>query len=319
MLHPVFLQWLDEPHLLAIYAIVTFVLTAILLRVDFRFLPKDQGRKNAVNGELSKGKVRGVGFTMLVCFVLCVTVFLPFRLESMLYVLILIAEMLAGFLDDASKIPWSDYKKGLIDFVLSAGVGVIFMLCDGSTEILFGTHAVALHPVLYAILATVLVWMSINAVNCTDGVDGLSSSVGIVSIASMLLIYRSAFETEYLGFGVLFIAVLTAYLLFNAGPSTKLMGDAGSRPLGILLAILAMKSRHPLCYLLVCAVFLLDGVSGLIKIFLKRFFKISILKNIRTPLHDEVRKNRGWSDTQVVIRFTVVQVLCSLVWYITTL
>ena len=319
MLHPVFLQWLDEPHLMAIYALFAFLLTAIMLRIEFRFLPKDQGRPNAVNGELSKGKVRGVGFLMMVCFVLCVTVFLPFRLESMLYVLILIAEMLAGFLDDASKIPWSDYKKGLIDFVLSAGVGVIFVLCDRSTEIFFGTHAVTLHPVLYAILATVLVWMSINAVNCTDGVDGLSSSVGIVSIASMLLCYRTVFETEYLGFGVLFIAVLAAYLLFNAGPSSRLMGDAGSRPLGVLLAILAMKSRHPLCYLLVCAVFLLDGLLGLIKIFLKRFFKISVLKSIRTPLHDEVRKHRGWSDAQVVIRFTVAQVVCSVIWYITTL
>ena len=318
MLHTVFLRWLDEPRLLAIYAIVAFLLTALALRINFRFLPKDQGRPNAVNGELSKGKTRGVGFLMMVCFVLCVTLFLPFRLESMLYMLILIAEMLAGFLDDARRIPWSEYKKGLIDFVLSAGVAVIFVLSD-STSIFFGTHEVALHPVLYAVLATVLVWMSINAVNCTDGVDSLSSSVGVVSIASMLLIYKTAFDTEYMGFGVLFLAVLAAYLLFNAGPSSCLMGDAGSRPLGVLLAILAMKTRHPLCYLLVCAVFLADGLLGLIKIFLLRFFKIGILKKIRTPLHDEMRKNRGWSDTQVVIRFTIVQVVCSVIWYITSL
>ena len=318
MLHSLLLRFLDEPRLLAVSAVVTFLLTAILLRFDFRFLPKDQGRPNAVNGELSKGKTRGVGFIMMLCFVLCITLFLPFRLESMLYVLVLIAEMLAGFLDDASKIPWSDYKKGLIDFVLSAGVAVIFVLSD-STEIFFGAHAVKVHPVLYAVLATVLVWISINAVNCTDGVDSLSSSVGVVSIASMLLIYRASFEIEYMGFGVLFIAVLAAYLLFNAGPSSQLMGDAGSRPLGVLLAILAMKSRHPLCYLLVCAVFLFDGILGLIKIFLLRFFKIGVLKKIRTPLHDEMRKNRGWSDSQVVIRFTIVQVVCSVVWYVTTL
>lgn len=318
MLHSLLLPYVDEPRLLAIYAAVAFLLTAIALRIDFRFLPKDQGRPNAVNGELSKGKTRGVGFLMMVCFVLCGTLFLPFRLESMLYMLVLIAEMLAGFLDDASKIPWSDYKKGLIDFVLSAGVGVVFVL-NNDTTILFGAHPIALHPVLYGVLATVLVWISINAANCTDGVDSLSSSVGVASIASMLLIYRTSFEVEYMGFGVLFIAVLAAYLLFNAGPSSRLMGDAGSRPLGVLLAILAMKTRHPICYLLVCAVFLADGVLGLVKIFLLRFFKIGILKKIRTPLHDEMRKNRGWSDSQVVIRFTIVQVVCSLVWYITSL
>ncbi|MBQ9189913.1 MAG: phospho-N-acetylmuramoyl-pentapeptide-transferase, partial [Clostridia bacterium] len=93
----------------------------------------------------------------------------------------------------------------------------------------------------------------------------------------------------------------------------------GSRPLGVLLAIIAMKSQHPIAWILLCAVFLFDGVTGLVKVFLKRFFKISILKNIRTPLHDEVRKNRGWSDTQVVVRFAIIQALCAVLWYITTL
>lgn len=318
MLHSLFVRALAEPQLLAIYALVTFVLTAFALRARFRFLPVDQGRKNAVNGELSRGKTRGVGIVMMFCFALCIALFLPFRIESMLYALILIAVMFSGYLDDASKIPWSDYKKGLIDFVLSVGVAIVFVLNNPST-ILIGTHEVSMHPVVYAILATVLVWVSINAANCTDGVDSLSSSVGVVSIASMLLIYRPSYETEYLGFGVLFIAVLCAYLLFNAGPSSQLMGDAGSRPLGVMLALLAMKSRHPLCFLLLCAVFLLDGITGLIKVFLLRFLKIGILKNIRTPLHDEVRKNRGWSDAQVVIRFSIFQILCSIVWFITSL
>ncbi len=318
MLHSLFVKFVDEPRLLAIYAFVAFVLTAILLRMRFRFLPVDHGRDYAINGALSKGKMRGVGFVMMMCFAVCVALFLPFRFESAIYALILLAEMFSGYLDDAAKVPWSDYKKGLIDFVLSVGVAVVFVLNNPCT-IYFGTHAVALHPAVYAILATVLVWMAINAVNCADGVDGLSSSVGIVSIASMLLIYKTSFEVEYMGFGVLCIAVLAAYLLFNASPSSQLMGDAGSRPLGILLALLAMKSGHPLCFLLLCAVFILDGITGLVKIFLKRFFKISILKNIRTPLHDEVRKNRGWSDTQVVIRFAIVQVICSVIWYITSL
>lgn len=318
MLHKVFLKFLDEPRLIAIYALIAFFLTAFALRARFRFLPVDQGRKNAVNGELSRGKTRGVGIVMMFCFALCIALFLPFRVESMLYALILIAVMFSGYLDDASKIPWSDYKKGLIDFVLSVGVAIVFVL-NNPSSILIGTHEVSMHPVVYAILATVLVWVSINAANCTDGVDSLSSSVGIVSIASMLLIYRPSYETEYLGFGVLFIAVLCAYLLFNAGPSSQLMGDAGSRPLGVMLALLAMKSRHPLCFLLLCAVFLLDGITGLIKVFLLRFLKIGILKNIRTPLHDEVRKNRGWSDAQVVIRFSIFQILCSIVWFITSL
>lgn len=318
MLHGFLTQWLDAPHAFAAYALITFVLTAILLHANLPFLPRDQGRAYAVNGEQSKGKVRGVGLVMVIVFVACAALFVPFSLEFMFYALLLIAEMFSGYLDDAAKIPWSDYKKGLIDLIVSVLVGVIFLLNDSPT-IFFGANAVALHPVVYGILATVLVWASINAVNCSDGVDGLSGSVGFVSLMSLLLIYPNELTAEYHAYILLFGAVILAYLLFNAGPSKVLMGDAGSRPLGVLLAILAMKSHHPLCWLLCCGVFLFDGITGLVKIFLKRFFKISILKNIRTPLHDEVRKNRGWSDTQVVVRFAAIQVILSIIWYISSL
>ena len=89
------------------------------------------------------------------------------------------------------------------------------------------------------------------------------------------------------------------------------MGDAGSSPLGLLIVIMVLKSGHPFSYILLSAVLLVDGIAGLIKIFLKRFFKISVLKNVRTPIHDEMRKNHGWSDTQVVVRFSITQLVIS--------
>jgi len=318
MLNALFTPFLGQKYLLGAYALLCFALTTLLLRLDFSFLPKDKGRPNAINGELSKGKTRGVGLVMLISFVLCAALFIPFSLEFMFFALLILAEMFSGYLDDASKISWSDYKKGLIDFIVSVLIGVVFVL-HNSTTIYFGSIAVPLHPVLYGALATVLVWVSINAVNCTDGVDGLSSSVGLISVLSFLVIYPNELSMEYHGYILLFAAVLVSYLLFNAGPSKVLMGDAGSRPLGVLLAILAMKTHHPLAYLLLCAVFLADGIPGLIKIFFLRFFKIHLFKNVRTPLHDHMRKNRGWSDMQVVTRFTIAQLVCALAWYVTSL
>ncbi len=94
-----------------------------------------------------------------------------------------------------------------------------------------------------------------------------------------------------------------------------LMGDAGSRALGFYIAVVAMKSSHPFIYLLLAAVLIVDGGIGLVKIFLLRFLKIAILKNTRTPLHDHARKERKWSDTQVVFRFTIMQILCAMVAY----
>ena len=168
MLYPLLSPYLGQPQLFAICALFCFLLTTVLLHVDLPFLPKDQGRVNAVNGELSKGKVRGVGLVMMICFVACAALFIPFSLEFMFYALLLLAEMFSGYLDDASKLPWSDYKKGLIDFVISVLVGVVFVLND-STTIYFGTFALTLHPVLYGALATVhfifrpeeAVWLSL--------------------------------------------------------------------------------------------------------------------------------------------------------------
>lgn len=315
MLNNVFIKFLDQPHAYVLYAFLTFLVTAVLLKIDFKFLPRDQGRIYALNGELSKGKTRGVGLIMMISFVLFSFLFIPFSVEFLLYAAFIIFEMISGYLDDASSSPWSEYKKGLIDLAVSVIISVIFVF-NNSTDIYFGKYLISIHPVLYVILATVLIWMSINAVNCTDGVDGLSSSVGIVSMLSVLMIFSSSLPTSYFGYTLLFISVLLAYLLFNVSPSQILMGDAGSRALGVFLAILAIKSGHPISYLLLCAVFIIDGLTGLVKVFLLRFLKIGILKNIRTPLHDEMRKNHHWSDPQVVLRFSLVQIVFSTLLFI---
>jgi phospho-N-acetylmuramoyl-pentapeptide-transferase len=111
---------------------------------------------------------------------------------------------------------------------------------------------------------------------------------------------------------LLFSVCLLGYLWYNATPSKLLMGDAGSRAMGIFIAIALLKSGSPFIYLLVAAVLILDGGLGLIKVSLLRFLKIHILKNVTTPLHDHVRKQMGWSNAQVVFRFAIIQIVISL-------
>ena len=65
-------------------------------------------------------------------------------------------------------------------------------------------------------------------------------------------------------------------------------------------------------YLLLAIVLIVDGGLGLIKVALLRFLKIHILKNTTTPLHDHVRKNKDWSNAQVVFRFVIIQLIVSL-------
>ena len=90
------------------------------------------------------------------------------------------------------------------------------------------------------------------------------------------------------------------------------MGDAGSRAMGIFIAIAALKSQSPFIFIPVAAMLIIDGGLGLVKVSLLRFLKIHILKNTVTPIHDHVRKNKEWSNAQVVFRFAIIQIIISL-------
>ena len=105
---------------------------------------------------------------------------------------------------------------------------------------------------------------------------------------------------------------ILGYLWFNAAPSLLMMGDAGSRAMGLFIAIAALKTGSPLIYIPAAIVLILDGGLGLIKVALLRFLKIKILKNTRTPLHDHVRKVWGWSNTHTVYRFAIIQIVVSI-------
>jgi phospho-N-acetylmuramoyl-pentapeptide-transferase len=110
---------------------------------------------------------------------------------------------------------------------------------------------------------------------------------------------------------LLMIVAILGYLWFNASPSKLLMGDAGSRAIGLFIAIAILKTSNPLLYLFVAIVLIIDGGLGLIKLTLIRVFKVNIMKNLRTPVHDHMRKNCGWSDAQVVLRFAIIQIMIS--------
>ena len=301
-MYQVWSNFLNPGQIAMLGIVVTFLLTFLALKHPFSFLPSDHGREFAVNGGLSRGKLRGVGLVIVICFLI----------GSVSILLVCI--MLSGYLDDASETPWSDYKKGAIDLVISI-VTVITFVNYNSTTIYFGSMSLTIPKVVYIILGIILIWISINVTNCSDGVDGLCASLSCVVIFAFSMIFHDVLGSFTVA-NYLFVAALLAYLYFNTSPSSMLMGDAGSRALGFYIAILAMQSRHPFLYLLMAGVMIVDGGIGLVKVFLLRFLKIAILKNTRTPLHDHVRLKYKWSDSQVVIRFVILQILLAVIAYL---
>ena len=307
-------DFMSANQVIMIGMLVAFVLTFLCLRFPFSFLPKDHGREYAINGALSKGKIRGVGLILTAVFILVTLLVLPVDREYVVYCILLFAMMLSGYLDDASKNPWSDYKKGAIDLVLALLTMWNFVNYN-STKIHIGSFEYEIPVAVFFVLGVILIWVSINVTNCSDGVDGLCASLCCVTMTAFALLFLQPLG-KYAATLFIFVAVLLAYLCFNSKPSSMLMGDAGSRALGFYIAVIAMKTGHPFVYILLAAVLIVDGGIGLIKIFLLRFLKIAVLKNTRTPLHDHARKGKGWSDTQVVFRFCIIQILFVLFAYL---
>ena len=287
-------------------------------------LPHDRGRAHAVGAAQSVGKPVGAGVIFVSIAIGVGFLFVPISARYVEALGCLFLAMLVGFLDDRSRGGWGEYRMGLIDLGISI-LGALVVCQWAPVEVwlpLIKTPVIV--PLwIYIPVATLLLWMTINATNCTDGVDGLSGSLcalafmylgtalyGIVGhrdIAQYLLVphYTEAANWAVLAF--IMTGCLVGYLWHNANPSAVLMGDAGSRPLGLLLGMLVLACGNPLLIVVVAGVVLVNGATGLLKVALLRFFKIGIFKQVRYPLHDHVRQKWGWSNTQVLVRFTLLQ------------
>lgn len=304
----------NTPMIAAIGLLVAFAGTCLFLTKLSPYLPKDAGRAFAHDGKLSAGKPRGAGIIFILVFTVAALLFAPMGREVCIYLILVAAEMLTGYMDDASEHPWGEYKKGILDLIVAVVLAVTFLNYNSSviTIATLGTEIV-IHPVLFGILTVILVWTSINVTNCADGVDGLSGTLTIITLMTIYVIDKIKGAPEAFSYLILLFSIcILGYLWYNATPSRLLMGDAGSRAMGIFISIAVLKTGSPLLYIPVAIVLILDGGLGLLKVALIRFCKIYILKNTRTPLHDHVRKVLGWSNTQTVFRFAIIQIVVSM-------
>lgn len=304
-----------SPKVLLILAILCSVaLCSVLLKLFKSKLPKDQGREFAFNGKLSAGKVRGAGIIFVCSFIAVSLIFIPFSLEYLFYYILLFLGMLSGYLDDASEKPWGEYKKGAIDLVISALTAANFVYFNPElTAISLFGFSVKIPAILFGVIGTVLVWMLINATNCSDGIDGFCGSLSIVSmIAIAAAVYFANGDANVTMLVIFMVVTLLPYLWSNSEPSTMMMGDAGSRALGLFLCIIIFKTGNILLTIPLCFMLCLDGLLGILKVSLIRFLHFNAFKKIRTPLHDHFRKNKGWSNTQTIFRFQIVQTVISL-------
>ena len=279
-----------------------FAFTIAAIALGKNLLPRDAGRAYAINGSKSVGKPRGAGMIFILTFTVTCALFVNLSAELIIYLILVLAAMLSGYLDDSASSP------------ISVMAAVTYLHYNPNTfDLAFFGKTVTLNPIIYAILIIILIWVSINVTNCSDGVDGLCGTLSVVTLASVYVLFKSFnIESAYRHTVLIMIVCILGYLWFNASPSKLLMGDAGSRAIGIFIAFTFLKLHAPLLYIPMALIIILDGGLGLIKVSFMRFLHINLMKNLRTPIHDHMRKNKDWSDTQVVFRFTIIQVILGL-------
>ena len=281
-------------------------------------LPRDHGKAilKDMDGMKSKGKPTGAGIILSLVSLAVMVFVVPPDWSVWGVIATLMAAMYFGFADDASSVPWGQLKKGLLDFACSLAAASPVLLCPGWT---------------YVPLAAFLLWFTMNATNCSDGVDGLAGALTTITLAMLAFTlyvvvgYRPVAHyflipvyAEAARWAIVVMVVAGAfagYLWYNAEPSKILMGDAGSRFLGILVATASMMTGNPFFVLFLAPVVLVNGGGGLGKLVLLRVakrlgFQIgddSVIRKVRFPLHDHCKKNLGWSNAQVLMRFVILQ------------
>ena len=296
--------------------------TWVLLPRLWNLLPRDRGRAFAVNAELSVGKPVSAGVIFIAIFAVVSLLFVPYGAVAIRAIPFVLVAMVVGYLDDRRG-GFSEYLLAVMDLVVALGAAVAILGVAASTVWLPGwKDAIVLPPWLSLPLATGVIWLSINATNCSDGVDGVSGSLTATAIMILGgLLYavignqvvashlNLPVNPEGAGWAIeafVMVGCVAGYLWYNASPSQVLMGDAGSRPLGLLIGMLVVATGNPLFLLLVGSVIVLNGATGLMKVALARFFGIRLLSSIRFPLHDHCRKELNWSNTQVLVRFMLL-------------
>lgn len=318
--------------LIALGACSAFFATVLGIPLVASRLPRDRGRAFAVDADKSVGKPMGAGIFFIAVFAMAVFLFVPWRLDHLAFLGVLLLTSAVGLVDDATG-GLSQYKLAFFD-LLAAGLSAWLLVGNAATvELWFPlvSGSFALPSLLVFLVFLPIIWISINATNCSDGVDGLSGSLSVVSLvflgfllygvvgdkatADYLLIPYDPRTGLWASQAFIMVGCLAGYLWHNAPPSTVLMGDAGSRPLGLFIGVLVCASHNVFLILVVSFVILANGGTGIVKVALKRFFKVLVFGRVRFPLHDHFRKEVGWTGTQVLLRFVIAHLILSALLY----
>jgi phospho-N-acetylmuramoyl-pentapeptide-transferase len=222
---------------------------------------------------------------------------------------------LIGFLDDAIKLFFrrslglTAKQKLLGQFVVAACVCAMCVASGHDTTIAIPETFLIwdFGWMYYVVMIFVLVGLA-NAVNFTDGLDGLLSGTGAIAFAAFAVLALVRSEHEVVFFAAAMVGALLGFLVYNAHPAKVFMGDTGSLAIGGGLGVVAMLTKTEVLLLVIGAVFWLELLSVVIQVVSFRLRKKRVF--LMSPLHHHWELV-GWSEWRVVVVFWSIALGCA--------
>ena len=303
--------------------IISMSLTPVYTRLAFKYQLWKQPRDTAITGEVAtvyhklhaakhKRNIPTMGGVVTIVTVAIVTLALNLsRNQTWLPLFVLLAAGLVGLLDDFLNIRSEGLgiagMRSKIKFSLIFGIAVL-----GALYFYFklNYHLIHIPAVgdfsigwLYIPLFIAVVVSTANAVNITDGLDGLSG--GLLSTAFSVYAVIAYFQGNYgiAGFCATIVGAILTFMWFNIYPARFFLGDSGAFAFGTTLGVIAMLTNTVVVFPIIAGVFVVEAGSSVLQIFSKRVFKRKIF--LSAPLHHHLEAI-GWPEPRVTMRLWVI-------------
>ena len=309
------------------FSILSLVITGILLIPFIDFLYKIKLQKNQHHKDVFNQKIRlfdklstwkigtPFGGGLLIIFVVTILTLWAYGLFNIdvkfweLFVLLFafLGFGALGFYDDLRKI-FNTTKgvfglkfvhKFVLQWALALIIGFIMYFQLGYSFVYVHWFGQITLGVFYAVFAAFVIVSFTNAVNISDGLDGLSTGLLIICLVAFLAMSGSTLDSFLSMFIAILVGSATAFLFFNIYKARLWLGDVGALSLGAVLAVIGLLTGKPISVALIGGVFVIEAGSSLLQMFSRKFFDKRIFP--ATPLHVYLIK-KGWEEPKVVMR-----------------
>ena len=309
-----------------VFCILAFMLSAILGKFLIPVLKKlkvgQSERQDGPRAHLIKQGTPTMGGTFMIISIIVLSLFYMVyerNFETTRNILILmlvsIGFGMVGFLDDYKKVVLHNTdglspKKKLFGLLIISLVYSFLLLkvCNVGTDIIIPFIGVSITlPVWFYVCFIIFVMLgSTNAVNLTDGVDGLAGSVSTIMCIGLSIIAAVTGHVDVSVFSIICAGACFGFLIYNFYKAKVMMGDTGSLLLGGVISSVAIFMKLPLVLILVAIIPIIETLSDILQVFFfqttgKRIFKMA-------PLHHHFELS-GWRENKVVVVFSFITLI----------